>query len=148
MNVRIASTDSEIDACFPVMCELRPHLERTAFVAIVRDMQKDGYALAYLTAPEGVVSVAGFRVMRTLFCDSFLYVDDLVTASAARSKGYGRVLLEWLKDRARMEGCAQLHLDSAMHRKDAHRFYGTNAMQTTGYHFHVELEPRVPWKAR
>lgn len=86
--------------------------------------------------------------MRTLFCDSFLYVDDLVTASAARSKGYGRVLLEWLKDRARTEGCAQLHLDSAMHRKDAHRFYGTNAMQTTGCHFHFELEPRVPWKAR
>src|ERR1700752_4740504 len=108
VNVQIASTDSEIDACYPVMCELRPHLERAAFVGIVRDLQKDGYALAYLTAPEGVVSVAGFRVMRTLFCDRFLYVDDLVTASGARSKGYGRVLLEWLKNRARQEGCAQL----------------------------------------
>jgi GNAT superfamily N-acetyltransferase len=147
LAVQIALTDSDIDACYPVMSELRPHLERQAFVGIVRDMQQDGYSLAYLETGAGIVSVAGFRIMRTLFCDRALYVDDLVTASAERSKGYGKALLEWLKDRARAEGCAELHLDSAMHRKDAHRFYTENGMQTTGFHFHVELDKRVPWKS-
>jgi len=46
MNVDVAITDAEIDACYPSMQELRPHLQREAFVEIVRDMQRDGYVLA------------------------------------------------------------------------------------------------------
>jgi GNAT superfamily N-acetyltransferase len=108
-------------------------------------MQADGYTLAFLTAADRVVAVAGFRTKRTLFCDKFLYVDDLVTPSAERSKGYGKVLLQWLKDRAIAGGCAQLHLDSGMQRKDAHRFYEANSLPISGYHFRTDLVPRVPW---
>ena len=46
MKVEVAVTDAEIDACYPSMQELRPHLQREAFVEIVRDMQRDGYVLA------------------------------------------------------------------------------------------------------
>ncbi len=91
------------------MRELRPYLDREAFVNIVRDMQQDGYTLVYLGTSHVVRGVAGFRIKRTLFCRKFLYVDDFVTASAERGKGYGKILLEWLKERARAEGCAQLH---------------------------------------
>jgi GNAT superfamily N-acetyltransferase len=144
MQIEIAITDDQIDACYPVMSELRPHLLRERFVLIVRDMMRDGYSLAFL-ADGGVVTVAGFRIKRTLFCDRFMYVDDLVTAAAARSQGYGRRMLEWLDARARAEGCARLDLDSGMQRKDAHRFYQTNDMPISGYHFSRQLDDRVPW---
>ncbi len=145
MNVEIAKTDEQIQACFPVIRELRPHLDALAFVDIVRNMQRDGYALAFLPVSGRVIAVAGFRTKRTLFCDKFLYVDDLVTLSTERSKGYGKVFLEWLKDRARTEGCAELHLDSGIQRKDAHRFYERNGVEAAGYHFRVKLEQHVPW---
>ena len=144
-TVELATTDAQIQACYSVMRELRPHLEEKAFVDIVRAMQADGYALAFASAAGQVVAVAGFRTKRTLFCDRFLYVDDLVTRAADRSRGYGRVLLEWLEQRARQDGCAKLDLDSAMHRTDAHRFYQTNGVAIAGYHFSIELEARVPW---
>jgi GNAT superfamily N-acetyltransferase len=144
MKVEVAVTDTQTDACYPVMRELRPDLQREAFVGIVRDMQRDGYVLAYLGSSETVLGVAGFRIKRTLFCDRFLYVDDLVTVAAERSKGYGKILLEWLADRARVEGCAQLHLDSGIHREDAHRFYQQNGLAIAGYHFRRDLESRVP----
>jgi GNAT superfamily N-acetyltransferase len=145
MTIQIAETDEQVAACYAVMRELRPHLDADAFVGIVRDMQGDGYTLAFLTAADRVVAVAGFRTKRTLFCDKFLYVDDLVTLSAERSKGYGKALLEWLKDRASADGCAELHLDSGVQRKDAHRFYEANNLPISGYHFRTELAARVPW---
>lgn len=74
-----------------------------------------------------------------------MYVDDLVTVSTERSKGHGKALLEWLQDRARADGCAELHLDSGMQRTDAHRFYERNGVHVSGYHFRVQLEKRVPW---
>ena len=145
MTIEVAVTDTQIEACFPVMRELRPHLREDAFVEIVRELGRDGYQLAFLSDSGRVVAVAGFRFKRTLFCDRFLHVDDLVTLSTERSRGYGKVLLEWLKDRARAEGCSHLSLDSGMQRKDAHRFYQDNALPISGYHFSVELAPRVPW---
>ena len=35
--IRLAESNRDIDACFPVMVELRPLLERDAFVARVRE---------------------------------------------------------------------------------------------------------------
>lgn len=145
MNIAIADTDAQINACFLVMRELRPHIAPGRFVPIVRDLQRDGYNLAYIEDGGQVRAVAGFRFKRTLFCDNFLYVDDLVTSEQDRSKGYGKRLLEWLMVRARAAGCAQLHLDSGIRREDAHRFYKVNGLTISGYHFRVDLQPRIPW---
>jgi GNAT superfamily N-acetyltransferase len=139
MTIDVAETDAEIEACYPVMRELRPHLVADTFVATVRGLQKDGYMLAFGLEAGRIVVVAGFRIKKTLFCARFLYVDDLVTASTERSKGHGRIMLEWLESRAREDGCAELRLDSGMHRKDAHRFYEHNGVAIDGYHFRVVL---------
>ena len=147
MSVEVAVTYRQVEACYPAMKELRPHLDPRAFVQIIRDMQRDGYVLAFLAVADRVVAVAGFRTKRTLFCDKFLYVDDLVTLSGEQSKGYGTILLEWLKDRARAEDCAELHLDSGIQRKDAHRFYERNGVEAAGYHFRIKLKPCVPWSS-
>jgi GNAT superfamily N-acetyltransferase len=66
-------------------------------------------------------------------------VDDLVTLPEARSRGCGAKLLGWLHELARAEGCAQLHLDSGMARRDAHRFYEREGLERSGYHFRSVL---------
>ena len=43
-----AITDSEIENCFTVMSELRPHLVQRDFVARVRDIKRQGFRLAYI----------------------------------------------------------------------------------------------------
>jgi len=138
-EIRRASTDADIAACFEVMAELRPHLQRSIFVNAIREMERDGYHLAFLTVAGRVVAVAGYRLKRTLFCGRFLYVDDLVTAFAERSHGYGAALLAWLVEQARQLNCEELDLDSGMQRVDAHRFYKANGMEAAGYHFSVRV---------
>ena len=135
MEIRIATTDPERAGCFPVMRELRPHLDEAGFVDRVRRQEQGGYRLAFVAARPGVVAVAGFRVGENLAWGRFLYVDDLVTASRHRSRGYGAALLAWLRERAAAEGCAQLHLDSGLQREAAHRFYAREGLQKTSFHF-------------
>ena len=135
MEIRIATTDEEIEACRPVMAELRPHIEPETFLARIRGQQRDGYRLLSLRAEGAVRAVAGFRIGENLAWGRFLYVDDLVTLPECRSKGYGAALLDWLKAHALEQGCAQLHLDSGMVREAAHRFYEREGMLKSGYHF-------------
>lgn len=143
MNIRLATTDAEIAACYPVMRELRPHIAQEQFLSRVRDQEKSGYRLAVVQGPDGVVAVAGFRVGENLAWGRFLYVDDLVTLAAQRSKGYGAMLLAWLKEYAAKEGCLQLHLDSGIHRKEAHRFYEREGMTMTSLHFAENITPAM-----
>jgi GNAT superfamily N-acetyltransferase len=141
MNIRIATTNTEIAACYPVMRELRPHIEEDYFLARVRSQESAGYRLVFVQNPEAVVAVAGFRVCENLAWGRFLYVDDLVTLPAHRSKGHGTKLLSWLKEYAAKEGCLQLHLDSGILRKEVHRFYEREGMTMAGFHFVENIAP-------
>ena len=137
--IRSAATDSDIARCFAVMRQLRPHLVEHEFVARIRRMQPEGFHLALLDE-EGVVrAVAGYRFYEKLFSGKNLYVDDLVTDEAMRSRGLGKALLDWLRNEARSLGCAQLHLDSGLQRPDAHRFYERESLKKTAFHFAVKV---------
>ena len=133
--VHFAETDDAIASCFPVMHQLRPHLVASEFVGRVREQQESGYRLAYIADGGAVVALAGFRVGRSLAWGRFMYVDDLVTDEAARSRGLGQQLLDWMLALARDEGCGEFHLDSAVHRFGAHRFYRANRMDIRSHHF-------------
>jgi len=135
MNINVAESDGEIDSCFEVMSLLRPHLKREEFVRLVRSMEPQGYRLAYLIADDAVQAVAGYRIIDMLRTGRMLEVDDLVSAASARSKGYGKQLLNWCYDLARSSGCSVVELDSAVHRADAHRFYFRERMYVLGFHF-------------
>lgn len=134
-----ALTDEEIRNCFAVMAELRPHLVQSEFVRQVRELEQEGFRLAYIEEDAEVVAVAGYRIYSNLFMGRNLYVDDLVTADKHRSKGYGEQLLSWLRDVAREKGCKVLHLDSGTQRRRAHKFYLCQGMEITGFHFAEEI---------
>lgn len=136
---RQAVTDAEIEKCFPVMSELRPHLAKESFLKLVRDMETEGYKLAFIEENSKVVAVAGYRIFTNLFMGKNLYVDDLVTSRSVRSKGYGEAIISWLRSLAQESGCNYLHLDSGTQRHQAHKFYFRQGLTIASYHFSEEL---------
>lgn len=140
MELRIAETEAEIAACHAVMRELRTQLTEREFFTRVQAQEADGYRLLMGEDEGRVVAVAGFRIGRNLAWGHFLYVDDLVTAAALRSRGYGTGMLAWLRRYAVDQGCGELHLDSGLQRTAAHRFYEREGMVKASYHF-VERLP-------
>jgi GNAT superfamily N-acetyltransferase len=120
------------------MQQLRPHLVAHEFVARVREQQTGGFHLAFLE-DDGVKAVAGYRFIHNLVMGRTLYVDDLVTDSACRSRGYGKGLLDWLIAEAKQHLYRAVTLDSGVQRFDAHRFYLTNRMAISAHHFTLML---------
>jgi GNAT superfamily N-acetyltransferase len=134
-EVSVAESGAEIARCFPVMKHLRPQVGEAEFAGRVRAQQAQGYRLAFLEDDGLVVAVAGFRVMEMLATGRTLYVDDLVTDEAARSRGYGKAMLNWLQRYGREAGCETFSLDSGTHRQEAHAFYFRERMRVTSFHF-------------
>ena len=73
------------------------------------------------------------------FNGKYMYVDDLVTNSDDRSKGFGKLLFDWLVAVAKEKGCEALTLDSGVQRFGAHRFYLANRMDIVSHHFFLRL---------
>ena len=140
MKVITAQTDAEIQRCWPVMAELRPHVTEAEFLNRVRRQMTGGYLLAYVEAGDEITAVAGYRFLTNLAWGNFLYVDDLVTAEKHRSTGNGAYLLQWLCQQARKAGCERLELDSGVQRFQAHRFYLREGMIISSHHFSKQLD--------
>ncbi|BAY75332.1 GCN5-related N-acetyltransferase [Nostoc linckia NIES-25] len=139
MSIQLAESDIQILGCFPVMSQLRPHLEQDKFIEQVRYQMKEGYQIAFLEIENRTVAVAGFRIYTSLSSGKLLYIDDLVVDEWKRSQNFGQQLFQWLIEYATNNDCKQLSLDSGVQRFAAHRFYLTQRMSITAHHFSIEL---------
>jgi GNAT superfamily N-acetyltransferase len=92
---------------------------------------------------ERVVGVAVYRIGENTSAGVHMYVDDLVTDAAERSRGVGHVLMSHLERVARDAGCENLVLDSGTHRHQAHKFYFREGMVITSFNFKKPLGPRA-----
>lgn len=137
--VDLESEDPRWARALPVLRELRPHLTDELFTQVMREAGPQGLRFTAVFAGERCVAIAGWRIVANTSAIRKLYVDDLSTAAADRSRGYGRMLMDELRERAVAAGCRSLELDSGVQRFDAHRFYLRERMSITAHHFDLEL---------
>jgi GNAT superfamily N-acetyltransferase len=134
------TTDEDILAARAVICQLRPQVPETAYLETVRRMMRtDGYLQAAVFEGDIVVAVSGYRFIEMLYAGKTLYVDDLNTDETLRSRGYGKMLMDWLKREAKERGCVQLQLDSGVQREQTHRFYFREGLTINCSHFRIDL---------
>lgn len=123
MEIKQLKTEREWREAFPVMSELRTHLDEKSFLSHVRQMNKEGYKIFALYDDGKIVAVTGVAILTNLYNGCHVYVYDLVTKAAARSKGYGEKLLTYIHEWGKENGCENVALTSGLQREDAHRFY-------------------------
>lgn len=136
-DIQLATTDARLAALAPVLLQLRPQYTKRTLLDQIRKQQANGFHVASASIDGQPICVAGFVITEKLAWGKTLYVDDLVTDANSRSQGAGKAMIYWLKQFAKDNGCSQLHLDSNMHRTDAHRFYDREGFNRASLHFSI-----------
>jgi GNAT superfamily N-acetyltransferase len=131
----LGADDPRWASAFPVLVQLRTHLDRPTFEAILAAAAPQGLTYTAALVDDRCVGLAGWRVIDTTHVVRKLYVDDLVTDAAHRSQGIGAALLDHLASRGAALGCRFLELDSGVQREAAHRFYRREGLQDSSLHF-------------
>jgi len=139
-EIRLLESDDELRAAFPVMNQLRTHLTEDEYMKrVAHQRANEAYQIVAVYDEGEIRALAGFRIAMALAHGKYLYVDDLVSDEASRSKRYGAKVVDWMCEYGKREGCTSLHLDSGVQRHDAHRFYLRERMDIVFYHFRKEL---------
>ena len=68
------------------------------------------------------------------------HVDELVVDENYRGNGYGKTLIDSITKIAKDLKCKRIELDSAFHRKEAHRFYESLGYENRAYLFSKQLD--------
>src|SRR3990167_7423048 len=92
VDYKDASNKNEV---YEVLKELRPHLNPGEFNRLFSESSKEGFNLVALIDNERVCCVMGYRVVHDFAHGKNIYIDDLVTRDQDRSKGYGKVMIEY-----------------------------------------------------
>jgi GNAT superfamily N-acetyltransferase len=102
-EIRPLTTAAELRTIWPVAQQLRPHLDEDRFVEQALRQTQGTFRATGLYDGGAARAYAGWRVHENLVYGLHMYVDDLVTDQTVRSRGYGKALLDWLKDEARRQ---------------------------------------------
>ena len=139
VTIKNAVTETEISSSWEAMYLLRPMLKQENFVSQIKDMQKEGYNLLYISENNQTVAVAGYRIFTMLYCGKLLYIDDLSTLESCRGKGYASQLLKHIYEIAKKENCVSVHLDSGHARTIAHKLYLKEDFIISAHHFNKKI---------
>ena len=123
-EIRELASPTDLRAAYAVMNELRTHLmDVDEYESTLTEMLAGGYRMFAAEEDGEIVALAGIAIRTNFYYGRFLYVYDLITSEAKRSKGHGKLLLDHLEALARADGCQTIALSSGVQRADAHRFY-------------------------
>jgi len=67
------------------------------------------------------------------------HIDELVIDKSYRGKGFGKRMIQSITDIALEGKCKRIELDTAFHRKEAHKFYESIGYENRAYLFSKKL---------
>ncbi len=128
MNFQIAKNQEDLQNCYHVIKELRPHLTFEDFIYIYTQSQvKDDYELVFITNDKNIVlAVMGYRILFDFVRGKHIYIDDLVITEMHRSLGLGAKLLKYAEQLAAEHQCKTLRLCTGVENNRAIKFYEKN----------------------
>lgn len=134
-------TEGDIDASFPVMRELRQHLDDAdIYRERIARQQRAGYKLLGVWQDGKLLGLAGYRHLENLIYGRFIYIDDLVVSHVNQRSQLGASLIAEVRKLAKAERDVFLVLDTGLSNSLAQRFYFRNGLLSRGLHFSQALE--------
>jgi ribosomal protein S18 acetylase RimI-like enzyme len=125
----------ELYTAYSVLKQLRLELSYKEFEDLIYDMRYMEYKMFGIMNGEELITYAGVCVQTNLYHKRHLYVFDLVSDEKYRSMGYGKMMLEYLDDYAKMCMCKNIVLSSNIEREKAHEFYENHGFERKSFIF-------------
>ncbi len=139
--VQELKTIAEMEALFPVLCQMYPNLSQDEYRQVLPERVAQGYRMIAVLDDAGTAqAVAGFWIGYRFYCKKFLQIDNMVADKNRTIKGCGKLLIDWVKKEAKAKGCERILLDTFVENYDAHRLFMREGFIARGYHYNYILD--------
>jgi len=132
---RELNTVDEMLTTFPVLVFEYPSMTKEAYEKMLHEMAPANYAQVGAFENDICLGVSGYWVNTKLWCGRYLELDNIVVSETERSRGIGKMLMEFLSEVAEKRECNMLALDSYTTNFKAHKLFYNLGFVPRGFHF-------------
>jgi GNAT superfamily N-acetyltransferase len=141
MIVRELANLEEMLAHHDVIRELYPNLSLEKYREMLTRMLENSYGQIAVFDQNKCIAISGFWHGTKLWCGDYIELDNVVVIEEYRSKGAGKLMADYLENKAKELNCTMLALDAYTTNFKAHRFYYNQGYGPKGFHFVKVLDP-------
>lgn len=138
LRIRELAPD-EMPGIYPLTKQMNPGLTRRQFTAGLKAMSPLGYRCLGAFDGNRLVGACGFWTGVRIWCGHYIEIDNLVVDQSQRSRGVGKLLVDFVEREAKRLKCAIIMADSYTHNTGSHRFYCREGYIIKGFCFVKEL---------
>ena len=135
MIVRELNGLNEMLRHLTVLNDLYPNLTEEEYKADLQEMLPHNYGQVAVFDGEECLGISGFWIGKKLWCGKYLELDNIVVCAKHRSKGVGKIIFDYLRNKAKGLGCTMMALDSYTTNYKAHKMFYNEGFAPRGFHF-------------
>ncbi|TSJ48065.1 GNAT family N-acetyltransferase [Fluviicola chungangensis] len=135
MEIRELNTLEDMLPHLPVLQEMYPNLDLESYQNMLTDMIPNNYAQIGVFIASDCVAISGYWLATKLWCGRYLELDNVIVRESARGSGVGKVIQQYLEEKAFELQCNIMVLDAYTTNFKAHRFYYNQGYAPRGFHF-------------
>lgn len=118
-----------------VVRELYTELTLDYYTEMLENMLPNNYFQIGVFEGEECIAISGYWLGTKLWCGKYLELDNVVVKSSKRGSGAGKLIQEYLEEKAKISNCNIMVLDAYVNNYKAHRFYYNQGYAPKGFHF-------------
>lgn len=129
------STLEEMLFQIDIIRQLYPNISEEKYKAYLEAMIPHNYTQIAIFEGEKCVGLSGLWYGIKLWCGKYMEIDNFIVHSEHRSKGIGKLLTDYVNQKATDLECTMIVLDAFTGNFTAHRFYYNQGYAPRGFHF-------------
>lgn len=135
MNVIELKKIPEMLEQYPIIHETYPDMSYETYHNYLKEMLHNSYGMVIVQENNITVGLSGFWIGTKLWCGKYLELDNVIVTEKFRSKGIGKIMSNYLEEKARETNCKMMALDAYTTNFAAHKFYYNLGFVPKGFHF-------------
>nr|WP_315223926.1 GNAT family N-acetyltransferase [uncultured Flavobacterium sp.] len=140
MTITELTTIEEMMAQMETIKFLYPNISKEKYRAFLLDMIPHNYTQIGVFENNICLGITGCWSATKLWTGKYLEIDNFVVHPEYRSKGIGKLLTDYIEQKALEIGCSSIVLDAFTGNFGAHRFYYNQGYVPRGFHFIKTLD--------
>lgn len=134
-QIRELTTIDEMLEQIDTMRFLYPKISLEKYKSFLADMVPHNYIQIGVFDNNNCLGITGCWSATKLWTGKYLEIDNFVVNPEYRSKGIGKLLTDYIDQKALDLGCSSIVLDAFTGNFGAHRFYYNQGYGPKGFHF-------------
>lgn len=127
-----------IDEMLPQIAIIRhlyPNISEEKYESYLKEMIPHNYTQIAVFEGEECLGISGCWYGIKLWCGKYMEIDNFIVHPDHRSKGIGKLLTDFVNQKATDLECTMIVLDAFTGNFTAHRFYYNQGYAPRGFHF-------------